>query len=151
MCNDIETTINFQYWRYFVMLKVAESYNMPLQTLIKRCLSILAYEIKKGNFKNGARKYQESCSFWHTEHIYLSDEEYDVYNDLQKQSKCCFSLLVAIALDEYAEKLFEYSEANSYRINSYTKNSIVQNNYQIYVYCWGKPEKTLQINFPKRE
>jgi hypothetical protein len=94
-----ETTISFEINRYLRAALIAQQLGIPLNQMIKLCLIRMSIFIRAGEFKPGLRKYQTDAPEWTNEHFYLTEDEYHTYMDLQKHSKCCFSLLVALAID----------------------------------------------------
>jgi hypothetical protein len=147
----IRTTIHFDVSRLGKMKDLSRKYGFTLEELIKWCVMRYAKKIHEMDFGEHALKYQKRDSGWKGEHFSMTDSEYDLYKDLMKHSRCCFSLLVALALEEFAELYLELEGVDSYPIIHYSKNIIFQNNYPIYIFSWGKISEKIEIDFNQRE
>jgi hypothetical protein len=144
----IKTTVNLRLERFQFVSLLAKQYGIQLQKLIKLCVDRYSAKIRSSEFQSGARKYQPRGGIWHTEHLELTEMEYGMYLDLQHHSKCCLSLIVALALDEFAEIVLSDEEKNSYLDKAYVQYYTVNNNYPIYVNCWGLPRTEIEIKLP---
>jgi hypothetical protein len=117
----IFTTISFQVDRLHRIEKLIEGTDIALDDLVITCVKKLAKEILKKGFNTRARRYQQKGLGYKPEHFSMSEAEYDFFDDLQKRSRCCFSKLVAIALDLYAEEVLLSKDLDSYKQLLYTK------------------------------
>jgi hypothetical protein len=151
MYEERETTISFEINRYTRAALTAQRLGMPLTDLIKICLKKMSKLIQSNEFQEGLRKYQDDAPEWTNEHFFITEDEYDTYLDLQKHSRCCFSLLVALAIDFFAESVIPENNLDSYPKITYYKEYMVKNNYPIYVFCHKKLKEKVEITIPKRE
>jgi hypothetical protein len=141
----IISTINFVTQRLDYLKEQAQNHDIPYKKLIKLCIVKYIENFKKNSFKNHALKYQEDSTDWTKVHFKMLPDEYDVYFDLKKVSRCSFSLIVAIAIDTYLDSVLNGNQEFSYPITEYIKICINENNYPIYVFCWKKTEKYEKI------
>jgi hypothetical protein len=142
MNDTVQTTINVELNRYLIMVSLARERGISLSRLIRDSLNLLADDIQKGDFEESPRKRQAPAEDWTLLHFTMSKSEYDAFLDLQKHAMCFFSLLVAIAIDNYAEKIpVGGFPTDSYRLHSFKKSFIVYNNYPVYFFCWEKMPK----------
>jgi hypothetical protein len=133
---NIHTTISMHLDRKIWIEEMLVTLQLDFEDLIKICLKLLAPEIRKQGFKNGSRKYQKTSYLYEAMHFSMTNTEYSIYADLQKVSKCCFSKLVAMALDMFAEQVLTNGIVDSYQETQYINTYITYKNIQYYVFCW---------------
>jgi hypothetical protein len=149
--NKLKTTINFTSERFSNLLDFAESSGIAYKKLIKIYLEQFVIHFTKTEFEETTLRYQEENKDWKKVHFSMSREEYDVYFDCKKVSRMSFSLIVAIAIDTYADDILNAHLEDSYPLTTYTKICLLENNYPIYLFCWKKIEKKEIISAIKTE
>jgi hypothetical protein len=139
---DIYTTFSFDSNREERVEKLLSQSHLTLQELIKLCLKKMAPKILKYSFQKGPLVYQPVTLSYKPMHFHMSDSEYEIYMDLKKISKCTLSLLIAIALDLYAEKIsLNVSEEriiNSYPKYKYHVHYFMNKNTPVYIFSWDE-------------
>jgi hypothetical protein len=145
MSNKLKTTINFVAGRLDLVQKSSTEHGIPYKKLIQRCLKIFISCYSKDIFQNCTLCYQEDHPHWKKVHFTMSTDEYDVYFDLKKVNRCSFSLIVAMAIDNYLEMAIGGYNEDSYPAYKYLKKCINEENYPIYIFSWIETEKTEKI------
>jgi hypothetical protein len=144
----VKTTISFHDVRLVRINRLLETSPLDLQELIKRCLKKIAPKVRKMRFCTGTLEYQPVTKAYETEHFAMSNSEYEIYMDLKKISKCTLSLLIAIALDLYAEKIILTNFEDSYQTSKYLACKYISNSRPFLIYSWDeevKDEETYKI------
>jgi hypothetical protein len=133
--------------RYERIEQIVADYGLSFTSVVLLCLKKLKKRISSMEFQEGNITYQDVGAEWETPHLYLSNEEKDLFLDFKKISRLSLSFLAAIAIDLYLDTIFEET-VDSYRLSGYSKNKIVINNYDFYIFCWKKVEKRVEITIP---
>jgi hypothetical protein len=115
------------------------------------CLNKYSVKVHNRKFGDGVRKYHERGIIRRTEHLTLTIMDYNNYLDLQKFTKCCLSVLIGLAIDEFADEIMSENGVNSYRLIAYSQIIMVKNNLTFYVSCWGFPFEKNNITLPLLE
>jgi hypothetical protein len=147
----IHTTISMYLPRDIWLAELLAGKHLDKQDLIKICLKKLAKQIRKEGFQDGARKYQPITYAYDTQHFTMTDDEYCIYADLQKVAKLCFSKLIALALDLYAEKVLEEKIVDSYQHTKYLECFLVYKNFPCYVFTWDEYIESEEVPILKLE
>jgi hypothetical protein len=137
---NIYTTLSFLDTR-LARVKLMVRRKMRVETLIKACLKRLAPKIRSMEFSVGALTYQPVTFSYETVHFSMSNAEYEIYMDLKRVSKCTLSLLVAIALDLYAERVLADEDFHSYQNYKYFMCKFVLENESKYIFCWNERDE----------
>jgi hypothetical protein len=138
---DILTSLNFDQERYCRIEKLVSNYNGEIEQLIKTCLRKLAPQIRKNRFNTGSLTYQPTTLNYEPLPFTMSNAEYEIYMDLKKISKCSLSLLVAIALDLYAESVIRNADSDSYIDYTYKMFFNIYKKFPMYIFYWTEEVK----------
>jgi hypothetical protein len=133
-----ETTVNMMWERWEWLAALAQNSGMDYRELVRLSLLCWANAARKGKFRDRTLEYQGRALKWKKVHYNPSCHEYDVFLDLKKVLRFSFSYMVAMALDEYAEKIINGEITVSYQLEGYSKICLMENNYPIYIFCWKK-------------
>jgi hypothetical protein len=147
----VNTTVNFESTRYETILKLSSKSGINFNKLIIVCVRKLSLELRKKTFQKGARKYQPKGYDYEPVPFQLSEDEYDFFDDLQKHSRLCFSLLVALSLDKFADEVIRLWSQNSYKKITYEKRYFHAILDEFYVFSWKIIEKTKKRTERQRE
>jgi hypothetical protein len=134
----IRTTINFLSERLECVQEASVEAGLSYKDVIRLCINRFIENFDKSDFKEIALKYQPDSDNWTKVHFAMSPEEYDVYFDCKKVCRCSFSLIVAMAIDQYLESVLNGDQEYSYPIDGYTKFCHLVEKYPIYTFCWKK-------------
>ncbi|MDA3899620.1 MAG: hypothetical protein PF637_03765 [Spirochaetes bacterium] len=102
-----ETTITMEYNRYKKLLFFCEQANISKSKFIILCLNKYIPKLKKNRYRFSNRQYQKRAPKWETVHLYLHPVKKEKYENIACLNKYTLSLLVALALDNYAEAIIE--------------------------------------------
>jgi hypothetical protein len=144
----LRTTINFEYGRVECLKERCEAKSVSVASVVKKAVKLYLDSMKKDQFTWNTVSYQKKALKWKKFHITLKAFEYDTYLDARKVSRFCFSLLVAKAVDEFADTILNSRGEDSYPLHGYTKNCIVKDNCTFYTFTWGVPLKQVEITIP---
>jgi hypothetical protein len=134
---DVQTSLNFLRERELRINLLLENSDLTIQMLIKICLKKLAPMIRKQGFQLGTLSYQPVTNSYFPLPFEMSFSEYDIYMDLKKVSKFTLSLLVAIALDLFAEKILNSNAGHDSYLNSkYFVGFYIYKNMPLYIFSW---------------
>jgi hypothetical protein len=147
----IRTTINFVQSRLDLVIETAKINDISYKDLISRCINLYIQHWENDSFCESALKYQDDHPEWRKVHFKMSPEEYDVYFDLKKVSRCSFSLIVATAIDLYLEIAVGKYQEFSYPVDTYEKLCILVEKRPIYLFSWVKTDKIAEISEILRE
>jgi predicted DNA-binding protein len=145
MASKIKTTINFLKERIDQVYEASKSSGIPYKQIIRLCIEQYIAQMKKDTFEEHALHYQQDGSAWKKVHFSMKPEEYDIYLDCKKVSRCSFSLLVAIAIDTYLQSVINNELDYSYHVDTYSKFCINEEKHPIYLFSWSKTDKTEKI------
>jgi hypothetical protein len=139
---SIYTTISMDQSRLSRLEKIMEDYNISFNDLVKTCLKKIAPLVRKSGFNTGPLVYQPVNLTYEPVYFSMSYVEYEIYMDLKKVSKCTLSLLIAIAVDLYSDKI-AYSndiddESNTYRKSNYIARYFIDKKLPVYMFSWGE-------------
>jgi hypothetical protein len=144
----VRTTINFQNDRYSKILIQLSDSNMDMKSLIKAVLKKKVDKIKTELPENGPKKYQSPSDEWKTVHFDMTIIEYDIFQDMMIHTKCTFSLLVALALDEFAYEVLNSIKQVFYHYAAYVINWNNDLDNPTIVKSWFLPRDQIDISFP---
>jgi hypothetical protein len=143
--HKIHTTINFLKCRLDYVKDLASKHGISYKMLIKLSIERFIANLEKGDFIERAIKYQDDDVEWQKVHFKMNLQEYDIYFDCKKVCRCSFSLIVAMAIDQYLESIINGENEFSYPVDSYKKLFFLEDDYPIYLFSWKNTEKIEKI------
>jgi hypothetical protein len=139
---DIFTTLSFLQARLDRINGFLDESELSLEDLIKICLKKLAPKVRDSGFYPGSLTYQPVSLSYKAIHFAMTNAEYEIYMDLKKVSKCTLSLLVAIALDLYSEKIINEFEKkqniDSYQEIKYCIKYNIDEKCPVFIFSWDE-------------
>jgi hypothetical protein len=102
----------------------------------------------KDEYKWHTLSYQKDGPTYKKFHITLKPFEYDTYSDAKKVTRLSFSLIVAIALQRYAELVLYGNVSDTYQLYGYAKHCIENEFCTYYTFSWGYSPKSVEIILP---
>jgi hypothetical protein len=151
---DVYTTISFDKTRLERVKEIVNNTHLDLQEAIKKCLKQLSPKVRKRGFNTGSLTYQPVTLEYEPVHFSMTNAEYEIYMDLKKLSKCTLSLLIAIALDLFLEKIILEKNENifdSYQESKYSMWKYVCENTIYLVFSWNEEVKGEENSYYKIE
>jgi hypothetical protein len=147
----LETTVNFEAERLENLKLKCEEKGVAVSLVIKMAVKMFLDSMKKDEYKWSTVKYQKESLRWKKFHIKLKPYEYDTYMDAKKITRFSFSLIVAIAIDNFSEIILNNEDVESYPLWGYGKYCIVDDNCTYYVFSWGISRNSVKITLPPEE
>jgi hypothetical protein len=144
----LKTTINVEESILKELNKKCKEKGVSVSGVIKKSVKKYLDSMKKDDFKWHTLTYQKDGPKYKKFHISLLAFEYDSYSDAKKVSRLSFSLIVAIALEKYADLVLYGDLGDTYKLWGYTKHCIVVNNCTYYTFSWGFSLKSVEIKLP---
>jgi hypothetical protein len=141
----LRTTINLNAEKLVLWKYQCEQHNISFNYLIKIAVKQYLQDSKKLKDSWHTISYQEKGVDYSKVHFSMKGFEYDFYLDAKKFLRCSFTLIVAEALEKYAQLIFMGELVDSYPLQGYTKIHICKNNYSFYVICSGIPAQPMTL------
>jgi hypothetical protein len=152
MRNDMtETTITMEFNRLQRLENYCKLANVSKSRIIILCLNRYIPKLKRSNYRFGPTQYQKRASKWENVHVYLHPATAEKYRDVDRHLKYTFSLLVALALDIYAEIVINelLTENKDHNIglyhDFYSVFSGYTNNQRTFTFIWGRSNSSNTI------
>lgn len=140
----IRTTINIRHDVYERLSLAANRLNRPRRDVLMAVVMMLMADVERFQRSFRTVRYQPDCpkESWRCYSIVLRPDENEYCVDLRKACKCSVSLIVAMAVETYLDRLMAKGESgmhNYARFSSYVILRTQVDGVICWHYYWGNP------------
>lgn len=144
----LNTTINIRTDLLDRIEHAEIEYAVKRNFLIMKSVNALYPKLKRDYFINSLTRYQPKNRSYSIKHIRWSKIENEGLRNLKDTYKLSVSFIIGIALELFLDQVIRElcnETDDSYPLKEFTFLRSKQDGIDIFIFCWGKPEKEIKI------